>query len=188
MDMRRSSFKVGRRRRVKRASGVCSGVLASPLSVVVDRCGRYHRRSPLVGVMRKRTSSLPSKASVIIIDAVRDYGHSPLAAAIVSSIQGEGSGRWPCGGRRQINCGHSRVVGVITAGAPSTAPGLISLKHLAGYKSFMCALLTASGHQSRHRLVVNYQIDGSIEVGLRAVVALVGSQRCRSRSRSKSWV
>jgi hypothetical protein len=127
MDMRRSSFKVGRRRRVKRASSVCNGILASPSSVVVDRCGRYHRRSPLVGVMRKQTLSLPSKASVIIIiiNAVRDYGHSPLAAAIVSSIRGEGSGRWSCGGCRQINCGHSRVIGVITAGAQSTAPGLI---------------------------------------------------------------
>ena len=87
--------------------------------------------------MRKGTSSVPSKASVVILDMVRDCGHSPLAAAIVSSIWGEGSGQWSCGGRRQINCGHSRVVGVITAGAPSTAPGLISLKHLAGYKSFM---------------------------------------------------
>jgi hypothetical protein len=140
------------------------------------------------GVMREKTSSLPSKASAVIINMVRDCGHSPLAAAIVSSIRGEGSGRWSCGSRRQINCGHSRVVGVITAGAPSTAPGLISLKHLTGYKSFMCELLTASGHQSRRGLVVNYQIDRSIKVGLRAVVVLVRSQRCRSRSRSKSWV
>jgi hypothetical protein len=105
MDMRRSLFKVGRRRRVsvkrvKRASGVISGVLALPLSVVVDRCGHYHRQSPLVGVMRERTSSLPSKASVIIIDVVRDCGHSPLAAAIVSSIRGERSGGWSCGGCR----------------------------------------------------------------------------------------
>jgi hypothetical protein len=188
MDMRRSSFKVGHRRRFNRASGVISGVLALPSSVVVDRCGSYHRRSPLVRVMRELTLSLPSKASVIIIDAVRDCGHSPLAAAIVSSIRGEGSGGWSCGGRCQINCGHSRVVGVITAGALSTAPGLIRLKHLAGYKSFLCALLTASGHQSRRGLVVNYKIDGSIEVGLHAIVALVRSQRCRSRSRSKSWV
>jgi len=37
---------------------------------------------------------------------------------------------------------------VITAGAPSTAPGLIGLKHLAGYKSFMRALYTCSSlHQ-----------------------------------------
>jgi hypothetical protein len=79
----------------------------------------------------------------------------------------------------------SQVVGVITAGTPSMAPGLIGLKHLAGYKLFMCALLTASGHQSRRSLVVNYQIDGSIEVSLHAVVALVRSQRCRSRSWSK---
>jgi len=35
-------------------------------------------------------------------------------------------------------------------------------------------------------LEVNYRIDKSIEVGLCAVVALVRSQRCRSRSRSKS--
>ena len=63
-----------------------------------------------------------------------------------------------------INCGHHRRrhqlwsslslevvvgVGVITMGAPSTAPGLIGLprlKHLTGYKSFMRALLLASGH------------------------------------------
>ncbi len=44
MDMRRSSFEVGRRRRVKRASGVISGVLALPSLVVVDPCGRYHHR------------------------------------------------------------------------------------------------------------------------------------------------
>ena len=37
MDMRRSLFKVDCRRRVKRASGVISGVLALPLSVVVNR-------------------------------------------------------------------------------------------------------------------------------------------------------
>jgi hypothetical protein len=42
--------------------------------------------------------------------------------------------------------------------------------------------------ESGHGLEVNYRIDKSIEVGLRAVVALVRSQRCRSRSRSKSWV
>ena len=41
----------------------------------------------------------------------------------------------------------SRVVEVITAGAPSTAPGLIGLKVLTGYKSFMRALLMASGYR-----------------------------------------
>ena len=40
--------------------------------------------------------------------------------------------------------------------------------------------------ESGRGLEVNYRIDESIEVGLRAVVALVRSQRCRSRSRSKS--
>jgi len=40
--------------------------------------------------------------------------------------------------------------------------------------------------ESGRGLEVNYRIDKSIEVGLRAVVALVRSQRCRSRSRSKS--
>jgi len=64
-----------------------------------------------------------------------------------------------------INCGHHHhlhqlwsslllavviVVGVITTGAPSMAPGLIGLprlKHLTGNKSFMRALLLASGHR-----------------------------------------
>jgi hypothetical protein len=65
------------------------------------------------------------------------------------------------------------------------ALGLIGLKHLTGYALFMCALLMASGHQSHRGLMVNYQIDGSIKVGLHVVLALTRSQRCRSRSRSK---
>jgi hypothetical protein len=40
--------------------------------------------------------------------------------------------------------------------------------------------------ESGRGLEVNYQIDELIKVGLRAVVALVRSQRCRSHSRSKS--
>ena len=40
--------------------------------------------------------------------------------------------------------------------------------------------------ESGRGLEVNYRIDRSIKVGLRTVVALVRSQRCRSRSRSKS--
>jgi len=40
--------------------------------------------------------------------------------------------------------------------------------------------------ESGRGLDVNYQINESIEVGLRVVVALVRSQRCRLRSRSKS--
>jgi len=108
-----------------------------------------------------------------------------------------------------INCGHHRcwhqlwsssslavvvVVGVITTGALSTAPGLIGLprlKHLTGYKSFMRALLLASGHHgvgSRSGgQLSNRKIDrGRSLRGRCAVVALVRSQRYWSRSRSKS--
>ena len=85
---------------------------------------------------------------------------------IIVIINDPWSSRSVCCRQININCGHHRcrhqlwsssslavvvaIIGVITTGVPSTAPGLIGLlrlKHLTGYKSFMWALLLASGHR-----------------------------------------
>ncbi len=151
-------------------------------------CGRRRSSSTstvvVVGINcgRRQLPALPSSAMVGGHGCCRNRQSSSVVVILIGQIESAKS--------LFISVTDSLFVGVDAAVTPSAAPGIIGFPHIAGYQSIRHApLWTASGHcgeSGRGLVAVNYQIDRSIGVGLRAVIALVRSQRCRSRSRSKS--
>ena len=131
----------------------------------------HHQRSMVVVAGRSLSnqhrlwSSLSSTATVVITIIGINCGHHhrwPWSSLLVSSPRASQARR-----RASSNCR-----------ASNTSRGIS--------RSRGCCCLPWAIVEPGRGLEVNYRIDESIEVGLRAVVALVRSQCCRLRSRSKS--
>ena len=125
------------------------------------------RTSTVVVVGHHRHQLWSSLASTVVVVSRQRRRHQPWLAVVVVAVIGSRRQSWRRARRRASLASHT------SRGISRSA-------------TLRCGRPLAIVGSGRGRVAVNYRIEESIGVGLRAVVALVRSQRCRSRSRSKS--